>query len=254
MSDIVLSTVDDGVRTIVLNRPETLNAMNAELVRAVGDAFEEANADPATRAIIFTGAGRAFCSGDDLKEHRHPESEAEARAAVDAIQRCTRAMVLGDKPIIGAINGWAVGGGFEWAINCDLALWAADAKAFFPEIRWGMVVTGGVSALLPAIVGLTKAREMLFLGDTYTAAELHEIGIAWKVVAPDRLMDEARSVARRIADSPQLAVRSMKRVLNDAAFASIERALALETEATVEGFLDPETTERVGAFARGQGG
>src|SRR5690606_5257261 len=127
MSDIVLSTVDDGVRTIVLNRPETLNAMNAELVRAVGDAFEEANADPATRAIIFTGAGRAFCSGDDLKEHRHPESEAEARAAVDAIQRCTRAMVLGDKPIIGAINGWAVGGGFEWAINCDLALWAADA-------------------------------------------------------------------------------------------------------------------------------
>src|SRR5690606_1687 len=141
---------------------------------------------------------------DDLKEHRHPESEAEARAAVDAIQRCTRAMVLGDKPIIGAINGWAVGGGFEGALNCDLALWAADAKAFFPEIRWGMFVTGGVTALLPAIVGLTKAREMLFLGDTYTAAELHEIGIAWKVVAPDRLMDEARSVARRIADSPQL--------------------------------------------------
>ena len=103
--------------------------------------------------VIFTGAGRAFCAGDDLKAHRHPETEAEARAWIEAIQQVTREIVLGRAPVIGAINGWAVGGGFEWAINCDFSIWARSARAFFPEVRWGWFVTGGVTSLLPARVG-----------------------------------------------------------------------------------------------------
>ena len=211
-------------------------------------AFDAANADEATRVIIFTGAGRAFCAGDDRREHVHPETEAEARDIVDAIQRATRAIVFGPRPVVGAINGWAVGGGFEWAINCDLPIWGESAKGFFPEVSLNLFVTGAVTSLLPALVGLNRAREMLFLGERYDAATLHEMGVAWRVVPDERLMDEARSVAGQIAALPPASVTAMKRVLNQVATGSIEQALKLETEATVAGFLDPETTKLVKDF------
>jgi enoyl-CoA hydratase/carnithine racemase len=247
--ETVLSAVDEhGVRTLSLNRPGSLNAMNRRLIDDVARAFDDANADPATMAIILTGAGRAFCAGDDRQEHTHPADEAEARELVDAIQRATRAIVFGDKPVVGAINGWAVGGGFEWAINCDFPIWADGAQGFFPEVSLNLFVTGAVTSLLPALVGLNRAREMLFLGKRYTASELAGMGVAWRVVPGDRLMDEARAVANQLAGLPPLSVRAMKRVLNRCAAADLNRALALETEATVAGFLDPETTERLKDF------
>ncbi len=247
--ETVLSALDDdGVRTLALNRPGSLNAMNRQLIDEVARAFDEANADPATRAIIFTGTGRAFCAGDDRHEHVHPENEEEARDLVNAIQRATQAIVFGAKPVVGAINGWAVGGGFEWAINCDFPIWAESAKGFFPEVSLNLFVTGAVTSLLPALVGLNKAREMLFLGKHYEAVELEEIGVAWRVVSDDRLLDEARSVAKRLSQLPPLSVRAMKRVLNRSAASDLNRALHLETEATIAGFLDPETTERLKDF------
>jgi enoyl-CoA hydratase/carnithine racemase len=150
----VLSELDGGVRTITLNRPERLNAMNRQLIDDVAASFTDAHTDAATRAIIFTGAGRAFCAGDDRKAHVHPETEAAARDLVTAIQRATEAIIFGSKPVVGAINGWAVGGGFEWAINCDFPIWADSAKGFFPEVSLNLFVTGAVTSLLPAMVGL----------------------------------------------------------------------------------------------------
>ncbi|MFC2970032.1 enoyl-CoA hydratase/isomerase family protein [Acidimangrovimonas pyrenivorans] len=247
--DTVLSALDEsGIRTITLNRPDSLNAMNPQLIADLGRAVEDANADPATRVMILTGAGKAFCAGDDRREHVHPETEEQARILVDAIQRVTRAMVLGAKPVVGAINGWAVGGGFEWAINCDFPIWAEGARGFFPEVSLNLFVTGAVSTLLPALVGLNKAREMLIFGDRYSAAELGEIGLAWKVVPEAELMAEAQQAARRLAALPPLSLRAMKRVLNAAALPDIHRALQLETDATVAGFLDPETTRRLKEF------
>ncbi|WP_294612173.1 enoyl-CoA hydratase/isomerase family protein [uncultured Roseovarius sp.] len=245
----VLSTLEDGgVRTITLNRPQSLNAMNRALIDDVARAFEDANADPATRAIIFTGAGKAFCAGDDRREHVHPETEEEARDLVQAIQRATHAITLGVKPVVGAINGWAVGGGFEWAINCDFPIWAKSARGFFPEVSLNLFVTGAVTSLLPALVGLGKAREMLFFGDRYGADELHEIGLAWKTVEDGALLESARETAQRLADLPTLSVRAMKRVLNAAAMPDMHRALQLETDATVAGFMDPETTRLLSDF------
>jgi|TARA_B110000238_G_C16029408_1_gene396762 enoyl-CoA hydratase/carnithine racemase len=244
----VLSDLDQGVRTITLNRPDSLNAMNRALIDDLAQAFNDANADDATRAILLTGAGRAFCAGDDRHEHVHPESEAEARDLVDAIQRVTQALVLGNKPVVGAINGWAVGGGFEWAINCDFPLWAESAKAFFPEVSLNLFVTGAVSSLLPAIVGLNKAKEMLMLGQRYDAASLHEIGVAWRVVEDEQLLTQAFAVALQLAQLPPLSVRAMKRVLNQAAANDLNSAMQLETEATIAGFLDPETTRLLKDF------
>ena len=241
--DTVLSKLDeDGVRTITLNRPERLNAMNRQLIDDVAAAFTDANADPGTKAIIFTGAGRAFCAGDDRREHVQPQNEAEARDLVDAIQRVTEAIVFGSKPVVGAINGWAVGGGFEWAINCDFPIWAESAKGFFPEVSLNVFVTGGVTSLLPALVGVVKAREMLFLGDRYDASTLHELGVAWRVVPDDQLLGASHDVSVRLAALPSLATGAMKRALNQTASTDLKTALRLETEATVAGFLDPETT------------
>ena len=238
----------EGVRTISLNRPSAMNAMNRLLIDEVSVAFDDANRDQDTRAIIFTGEGRAFCAGDDRHEHVHPETEEEARAVVDAIQRATVSIVMGAKPVVGAINGWAVGGGFEWAINCDFPIWAESAKAFFPEVSLNLFVTGAVTSILPSIVGPVKAREMLFLGNRYSAAELREIGVAWKVVPDDELLREAEVIASQLAALPTLSTRAMKRVLNQAIAGGLQQALNLETEATVAGFLDPETTRLLKDF------
>jgi enoyl-CoA hydratase/carnithine racemase len=241
--ETVTSSLDaDGLRTLLLNRPAQLNAMNRQLISDVTRAFDDANADEDTRVIVFSGTGRAFCAGDDRHEHQHPSNQAEARDFVELIQSATRAIVLGNKPVVGAINGWAVGGGFEWAINCDFPIWSQSARGFFPEVSLNLFVTGGVTALLPALVGLNRAREMLFLGERYDARALLEMGVAWRVVADDELMDSARATALRLARLPPLSVYAMKRVLRHTACVDFEAALRLESEATVAGFMDPQTT------------
>jgi enoyl-CoA hydratase/carnithine racemase len=247
--ETALSTLHEGaVRRITLNRPDRLNAMNRALIDDVARAFDEANADAGTRAIVFTGAGKAFCAGDDRQAHVHPASEAEARDLVLAIQRATLAIALGPKPVVGAINGWAVGGGFEWAINCDFPIWAEGARGFFPEVSLNLFVTGGVTALLPALVGLVRAREMLTFGDRYDAATLHAMGLAWQTASEADLIETAHATARRLAQLPPLSVRAMKRVLGATATPDLRRAMDLETEATIAGFMDPETTRRLTDF------
>lgn len=240
--ETVLYNVRNAVCTITLNRPDSLNAMNRELIDETAKAFAAANEDESVRVILFTGAGRAFCAGDDRREHRHPENEVEARDLVDAIQRVTDQIVLGKKPVVGAINGWAVGGGFEWAINCDFSIWAKSARAFFPEVSLNLFVTGGVTSLLPALVGLNKAREMLFLGEKYDAPALLEMGLAWLIVEDESLITEARQLAQRLTELPPLSCQAMKNVLNQTAMGDLKMAMRLETEATVAGFLDPQTT------------
>jgi enoyl-CoA hydratase/carnithine racemase len=247
-STVISQLGSHGVRTVTLNRPESLNAMNRQLIDEVAAAFDHANADPATSVIIFTGAGRAFCAGDDRREHTHPDSEEEAADLVDAIQRATKAITFGPKPVVGAINGWAVGGGFEWAINCDFPIWGESARAFFPEVSLNIFVTGAVTSLLPALVGLNNARQMLFFGDRYDASELQRLGVAWRVVPDEQLIAEATQVAERLADLPPLAVRAMKRVLNQTAAVDLQAALGHETRATIDGFMDPETTRLLQAF------
>jgi enoyl-CoA hydratase/carnithine racemase len=250
MSGIVLAEdAGDGVRVVTLNRPHRLNAIMPELLEELIAALGAADRDPAVRAIILTGAGRAFCSGDDLKEFAaEAKDTASARAYIERIQDVTRAMVLGDTPVVGAIRGWAVGGGLEWVINCDFVLAAEGTRFFFPEVGWGMFVTGGVTALLPRLVGLQRARELMLLGERFDAAQAREWGLVWRVVPEDALMREAMALARRIAALPSGPVRDLRRILAGRSYAGIEAALAAETDATVRGFLDPETARRVAAF------
>lgn len=249
MSTTILSSVDNGVCTITLNRPERLNAINRELLSELKTALANSNVDPGVKVVILRGAGRAFCAGDDLKEFdRQIGDEANTRAYIESIQDITRELVLGDKMIVGAIHGWAVGGGLEWTINCDLAILAEGTRCFFPEISLGVFVTGAVTTLLPKLVGLQKAKELIVFGERFDAQKALEIGIAWKVVPEDELVSEAEAVAKRIAALPEHAVRDLKRVINRACHMKAEDAMRLETDATVRGFLDPTTAQRVAQF------
>jgi enoyl-CoA hydratase/carnithine racemase len=250
MTGTVLSEdAGEDVRVVTLNRPHRLNAIVPELLDDLIAALEAADRDPATRAIVLTGAGRAFCSGDDLKEFgAQVADEASTRAYVERIQDVTRAVVLGATPVVGAIRGWAVGGGLEWVINCDFAVAAKGTRFFFPEISWGVFVTGGVSELLPRLVGLQRARELIILGERFDATQAQAWGLIWKVVEDADLMPEALALARRIAALPPGPVRDLRRILARRNGGGLEAAMAAETEATVRGFLDPKTAERIAGF------
>jgi len=240
-----------GVRVITLNRPRRLNAIVPELLEELIAALGAAEADPGVGAVVLTGAGRAFCAGDDLKEFAAQSADAAtARAYIERIQDVTRAMMLGGTPVIGAVRGWAVGGGLEWVINCDFAIAAEGTRFFFPEVAWGMFVTGGVTELLPRLVGLQRARALILLGEKFDAGQAREWGLVWKVVGDGALMEEALALARRVAALPAGPVRALRRILAGRAGAGLAPAMAAETEATVHGFLDAETARRIAGFGR----
>lgn len=246
---VLTEDAGDGVRIVTLNRPHRLNAINSELLEDLIAALTAADRDDGIRAVVLTGAGRAFCAGDDLKEFgQQARGRAETRAYIERIQDVTRAIVLGDTPVVGAIRGWAAGGGLEWTVNCDFAVAAEGARFFFPETSLGVFVTGGVTDLLPRMVGLTKARELIMLGEKFDAREAHEWGLVWKVVPDAELLPTALAAARRIAGLPVEPVRALRRLLARRAGGGLDAAMAAETEATVRGFLDPATAGRVRAF------
>ena len=250
-SSTVLSEIEDGIRTITLNRPARLNAINNALIADFNAALDDAGNDDATRIIILRGAGRAFCAGDDLKEFdQQTGSEADVTAMIESLQDITRKILVGDKIVIGAIHGWAVGGGLEWAINCDFPIWAETARGFFPEISLGVFVTGAVTTLLPKLIGPQKTKDLILFGEKFDGRAAYKMGIAWKTVPEAQVFAEAMATAKRILELPQAQVRDLKRVVNRACHLDAEAAMALETEATVRGFLDPATAKRIAGFGK----
>ena len=243
----VLTIDDGGVCVITLNRPARLNAINPELLDGLNAALARANADERIGAIVLTGAGRAFCAGDDLVEQRSmlDADKATITRFVDAIQQVTRHLVFGGTPVVAAVRGWAVGGAFSWPVNCDFSVWSDDAHAFFPELKIGLYPSGAVTCLLPLQAGPAKAREMLYTSRKYTAAELLDCGLASEVVPGHRLLDAAIARAQALAALPAQARRALKRGLVEPLRAAIEAALEAEAAAVVATMRDPDTYARI---------
>lgn len=249
MNNTVISKNEGAVAWVRLNRPERLNAMNRQLVDGLARALADAEADEGIRAVILHGEGRAFCSGDDLKDlDAQTACEADTRAWVEAIQNITLQIMQSRKIVIAAVHGWCVGGALEWAINCDFRLFSESARWFFPEVTYGLFVTGGVTALLTKQVGPQVTKELLMLGERHDARKALDVGIAWKVVPDDRLLEEARELALRIAERPADAVADAKRAINAGLHSTLQDAMARETAATVRGFLSPQAQARAKEF------
>ena len=153
------------------------------------------------------------------------------------------------KPVIGALHGYAVGGGFEWLLNCDLVVAADDLVAFFPEMEWGQFVTGGVTYLLPHAVGHQRAMELRLLGERQSAQTLQSMGLVNRVVPRAALLDTALTLAARIAEKSHTSIARLKRLVTAELSDTLSRSLELEFAATIDAFADPDAAERVKAFA-----
>lgn len=222
MSEPVLFEQDGAIVTVTLNRPETRNAITEQdMVEALIDACRRVNRDKSVRAMILTGAGTAFCSGGNVKHMREKSGmfagdAGEIREAYrDGIQRLPIALHNVEAPTIAAINGPAYGAGCDLTTMCDIRI--ASETATFAEnfVKVGLIAGDGGAWLLPRAVGLSRASEMAFTGDPIDAATALEWGLVSRVVPGERLMDEARALAGRIAANPPGALRMTKRLIRE---------------------------------------
>jgi 2-(1,2-epoxy-1,2-dihydrophenyl)acetyl-CoA isomerase len=225
--------VADGVGTITLDRPEALNSLEASLKRDLLAVLSEARRDPAVRVVILTGAGRAFCAGQDLKERLAPDAaplDVEVRERYDPIVLAIRRL---PKPIIAAVNGVAAGAGAALAFACDLRIAAEEASFVLAFGRIGLVPDSGASWFLPRIVGAARAAELLYLPDPLPAAEALRIGLVSRVVPGEQLLTETEALARRLAAGAPLALALTKRALDRSL--EVGLAEALDHEASLQG-------------------
>ena len=222
-------TVAEGIGTILLNRPHRKNAFTIEMIDQWARILVEARTDPDVRVIVLTGAGDAFCSGVDLSsmDGERPSPLQRKEHLTDHIHRIPYALEDLDKPVIAAINGVAVGAGMDMALMCDMRIIARSARLSEGYIRVGLVPGDGGCYYLPRLVGQAKALELLLTGDFIGADEAARIGIANHVVDDDELPAATSRLARKLADAPPVAVRTIKRAVYQSARADLRTALDL---------------------------
>ena len=221
----------DGVATITVSRPEKLNALNAEVLDGLRAAFERARDDAATGAVILTGAGdKAFVAGADIAALAAIDSPSTARELAKRGQSLTRLMETLGKPVIAAINGYALGGGCELALACTLRLAAEGAKIGQPEVKLGLIAGYGGTQRLPRLVGEGRALELLLTGEPVDAAEAFRIGLVNRVVPRERLLEECRALAKKIMAAGPVATRLTLEAVRRGGQLSLGEGLGLEAD------------------------
>lgn len=234
MSETVLYDVTDGVGTITLNRPDGMNSLTAEMKEALRATVGRAAADPSARAVILTGAGRAFCAGQDLREHG--DNLAAGKGLDGTVRRHYNPIVLAvagmAKPVVAAVNGVAAGAGASLAFACDLVVASDKARFATAFTGIGLAPDSGMSWTLQRLVGRAKATELLLLGEPVKAEEALEIGLVARVVPADELAPASVALARRLAAGPTVSYGAVKAALDHAA--SSDLASALEKEAVLQ--------------------
>jgi len=229
----VLVERSDGVELLTLNRPSVLNAFNEDLLAKLTQALREAEGDAEVGAVIITGAGRAFCAGQDLQARRAIFERGEVPHLGAGLRERYKPMIMRirtmEKPVIAAINGVAAGAGCGLALACDLRTAAADASLIQSFARVGLASDSGSSYFLPRIVGLGRALEIAFTGDPVTAAEAERIGLVNHIYPPEELMPRTRELAARLAQGARRAIGLIKRDFNRALSVDLETALDYES-------------------------
>ena len=238
-----------GIAEIRLNRPERLNAVTQQLYDELNAALGAAEADSEVRVLLLTGEGRAFCVGADLKAHKAGRTAFDRRQYLRGEQIVCRRLMLLSKPVVAAVNGFALGAGAEMAIAADFMLMAESAQIGLPEISIGNYLGGGVTYLLPRLVGLAKARELVFLGERIKGEEAVRIGLANRVLPDDGFLDGAREFAQRVASKAPFSMQLAKEQLNMAAERTLDAALTAELEGMMFVGTTQDWQEGIDAFA-----
>ncbi|MFO7560181.1 MAG: enoyl-CoA hydratase/isomerase family protein [Desulfobacterales bacterium] len=217
----------DTVQIITLHRPERLNTINMQFMADIQHAVAEAAENDAVRSVVITGAGRAFCAGADLSEIGNAEllkKNAPRYTFFNQIEDCP-------KPVVAAVNGHCIGGGLELALCCDFIIAAETARMGLTEARLGIIPLAGGTVRLPRWIGLSRAKELLYTGDRIDGRTAYAMGLASRVVAPEKLMDEALAFCSRFAHSAPLSIKTIKTLIHQGLQMDIMSALDFERKA-----------------------
>jgi len=246
--ECVLYEKKDNLAVITLNRPQVLNAMNKQLWLDLRQALREAGEDESVRVVVLTGQGRAFSTGADLKDSKGRTLKAYRDYLVH-LQEISREIIRFPKPTIAAVNGYALGSGYELALACDIRIAAETAKLGSPEARVSSSITGGAFRLVQDLVGPGKARELLFTCEYIDGKEAERIGLVNKAVAPEQLMEETLAMAKKIAENSPFSISLIKKGLKMANEVSLEALMDYEIEACLATVSAPERQEKLEEFA-----
>ena len=247
MADLRVETAG-AVATITLDRPDALNALTVPLKEKLRAAFERLATDDTVRAIVLTGAGRAFCAGQDLRERLEPDAlplRDEIRVRYNPL---IRAMRTNPKPIVGAINGVAAGAGASLAFACDIRIAAEGASFLLAFGRVGLIPDSGATWLLPRLIGASKAAELALTNEPLSATDAERFGLVARVVPADQLVPEAQALAGRLADGAPVALALTKRALETGWDHDLEAQLAVEADLQGQAGATADHAEGIGAF------
>jgi len=256
--DVILCEVAEGIATVILNRPHAMNALNRAMRRRLAEVMRQVDADDAVRVVILTGAGtRAFTAGLDLKELGSEEGALGSANATDPADNPVEAIELCRKPVIGAVGGVAITGGFEVALACDVLIASTNARFADTHARVGIVPGWGLSQKLSRMIGISRAKELAFTGNFLDAATAHAWGLVNHVVAPEELLPLARKLAADMAGIDPAFLALYKRLIDDGYALGLGEGLALEAERSgaANAAVAPEEVEarRAGVQERGRG-
>ncbi|NLM83509.1 MAG: enoyl-CoA hydratase/isomerase family protein [Clostridiales bacterium] len=243
----VLYEVKDHVAVLTINRPEVLNALNLDVFAEIKDAVEKAERDEDVYVVVITGAGRAFVAGADIKQMKDL-GPMEARHFGEFGNEALYKIETLTKPVIAAVNGYALGGGCELACACDIRIASDRAKFGQPEVGLGIIPGAGGTVRLPRIVGAAKAKELIFTGRIIDAQEALRIGLVSDVVPAESLMEKVMSLAKEIAANAQIAVRQAKASINNALQCDVQSALKFEAQAFAVCFSTEDQKDAMTAF------
>jgi len=242
-----LTPEEENIAVITLNRPDALNALSSGLLKELDNVLEEIRRDNKIRSVVITGAGRAFSSGADLTEGGSG-GEAEARARTELGQKVFDKIETFDKPVIAAINGYALGGGLEMASACDMRIASEKAQFGNPEVNIGLIPSWGGCVRIPKLIGRAKAAQIVLTGERIDAKEAERIGLVNKVVSPDELKSTAMYLAGQLAIKAPIAMRLAKDILSKAMEISIEEGNKLMVEGGVICAKSEDIIEGISAF------
>lgn len=249
--ECIIYDKQDQVATIKLNRPKVLNAMNKQLWLDLRTALRDAGSDPKIKVVVITGEGRAFSTGADLKDSKG-RSITAYRDYLEHLQEISRELLRFSKPTIAAVNGYALGSGYELALACDIRVAAESAKVGSPEAKVSSSVTGGAMRLLRELVGPGKAKELFFTADYISGAEAARIGLVNYVVPDDQLMHFTNEMAEKMTQNSAFSMKLIKKGVDMAPEVSLEALMDYEIETCLATVSDPEREKALDKFSERQ--
>jgi enoyl-CoA hydratase len=256
MSDVLRVENSEGIATLTLNRPEARNALNRALRDAIRETFAALERDETVGAVILTGAGAAFCAGLDLKELSQPGADRGSDRPQETAHDIVRAIERFDRPVLGAINGVAVTGGFELALACDVLIGSSDARFADTHARVGILPGWGLSVKLPRLVGVVRAKLISLTGNYVGAEEAERIGLLARVVAPAELLPTCRTIARDMLSCEPRTLRGYKRLIDEGLAMTTADARRHEVHVSTEHMKSVSAgdvaSRRLGVVARGR--